>query len=288
MLTTPSDDARARYLELLRLTLTRAMVGDEFATLHPNRKNRKAVRLWNKLRDELRSELGEERGSEVRLVLPVEFDPEQRAVGRDLWSATAETMVGLRRLENLGELVTRCVEEGVPGDVIETGVWRGGALIYAKAVLDVLGDTERTVWVADSFQGLPQPSPDDYPEDAGDEHWTREELAVSADQVRANFERYGLLDDRVRFLEGWFKDTLPDAPIEQLAVARLDGDMYESTIQALDALYHRISPGGYVIIDDFGAVPACREAVEDFRRDHDIQAELVEIDWTGVYWRKDR
>ena len=69
-------------------------------------------------------------------------------------------------------------------------------------------------------------------------------LAVSEAEVRANFQRYGLLDDQVRFLPGWFKDTLHDAPIERIAVLRLDGDLYEATIQALDALYPRLSPPG--------------------------------------------
>ena len=82
-------------------------------------------------------------------------------------------------------------------------------------------------------------------------------LAVPEEEVKANFRRYGLLDDQVRFLPGWFKDTLQDAPIDRIAVLRLDGDLYESTIQALDALYPRVSPGGFCIIDDYLAVKAC-------------------------------
>ncbi len=109
---------------------------------------------------------------------------------------------------------------------------------------------------------------------------------MSEEEVRANFERYGLLDEQVRFLKGFFQDTLADAPIEQLAVVRLDGDMYESTIVALDALYPKLSVGGYLIVDDWGAVPGCRQAVEDYRRDHGITEPIVEIDWTGVYWQR--
>jgi O-methyltransferase len=90
----------------------------------------------------------------------------------------------------------------------------------------------------------------------------------------------------VVFLKGWFKDTLPTAPIERLAVLRLDGDMYSSTIEALTSLYPKLSPGGFCIIDDYGAIAGCKQAVDDFRREQGITAELQPVDWTGRYWRK--
>lgn len=211
-------------------------------------------------------------------------DLEARAVGRD-WPVYAETMIGLRRLENLQNCIVRVLEEDVPGDLIETGVWRGGACIFMRGVLKAFGDTRRTVWVADSFQGLPRPDAARYPADTEDPHWIFSELAVSLDMVRANFNRYGLLDDKVQFLVGWFRDTLPSAPMSQLAILRVDGDMYESTILALRSLYPKVTPGGYVIIDDYGALASCRQAVTDFRNEFAIQAEFQPIDWTGVFWR---
>jgi len=152
-------------------------------------------------------------------------------------------------------------------------------------VLEAHGDDTRTVWVADSFRGLPPPNVVDYPADADDLHHIVTGLRVGVDAVKANFRRYGLLDDHVQFLEGWFKDTLPAAPIDRLAVMRLDGDMYESTMQALDALYPKLSPGGYCIIDDY-VLKGCRRAVDEFRERHRISEPLQFIDWTGVYWRK--
>ena len=104
--------------------------------------------------------------------------------------------------------------------------------------------------------------------------------------MQGNFRRYDLLDEQVQFLKGWFSDTLPTAPIDKLAVLRLDGDMYASTMDALDALYDKVSPGGYVIVDDYGAVPACAKAIHDYRDAHGVKDELVEIDWASVYWRK--
>ena len=212
-------------------------------------------------------------------------DLEARRTGRD-HPPTAETMIGLERLENLRETVGTVVREEVPGDLIETGVWRGGACILMRAVLLALGDEGRTVWVADSFRGLPRPS-GRYAADEGDPLWTWEHLAVSEDDVRRNFARYGLLDDRVRFLAGWFSDTLQRAPIERLAVLRLDGDMYESTIDALDALYPKVSPGGFVIVDDYGGPAGCRPAVEDYRRAHGIAEPICAVDWTCVMWRRE-
>ncbi|MDG1368498.1 MAG: TylF/MycF/NovP-related O-methyltransferase [Acidimicrobiales bacterium] len=211
--------------------------------------------------------------------------PEIRAEGRD-WPATAETMVGRRRLDNVRLAVETVLAEGVPGDLIETGVWRGGVTILMRGILEAWENPDRQVWVADSFEGLPAPNVVDYPDDEGHDLSGVTTLMVNAHQVRANFDRYGLLDDRVRFLEGWFADTLAPAPIEQLAVLRLDGDLYESTMDALVPLYDKVSSGGFVIVDDYGAWEPCRRAVENFRAERGITDEIHEIDWTGVYWRK--
>jgi len=173
----------------------------------------------------------------------------------------------------------------VPGDFIETGVWRGGATIFMRAILQAYR-SDRTVWVADSFAGLPPPNAAQYPQDAGDWLHTRPELAVSLDEVRANFARSGLLDEQVRFLPGWFRETLPDAPIERLAVLRLDGDMYESTMDALRALYPKLSVGGYCIIDNYGAMESCQQAIHDYRREHGITDTIHTVDWTGAYWKR--
>ena len=100
-----------------------------------------------------------------------------------------------------------------------------------------------------------------------------------------NFKRYGLMDSRVRFCAGWFRDTLPTIPIRRLALLRVDCDMYESTLLTLRSLYPKLSPGGYVIIDDYGALASCRQAVTDFRKEFDIDVEPRQIDWTGVFWQ---
>lgn len=219
------------------------------------------------------------------LATPRRIDPIARDLGR-IWppSPMAHSMIGRKRLDNIQHCLTAVLADGVQGDLIETGVWRGGATIFMRGCLLAFCDEGRTVWVADSFEGLPPPSPD-HLADAGDIHHTIPELAVSLEQVKNNFERYGLLDGRVRFLKGWFKDTLPTAPVSSLSIMRLDGDMYGSTMDALDALYSKLSPGGFVIIDDY-CLPPCRQAVADFRDARGIRDEIVDIDETGAYWRK--
>jgi O-methyltransferase len=212
-------------------------------------------------------------------------DAGKRDDGND-WPPTAETMVGHRRLTNVRSCVESVLADEIPGDLIETGVWRGGVTILMRGILAAWAVTDRRVWVADSFRGLPAPDADAYPADVGHDLSGIATLAVSVDQVRANFARYDLLDDQVQFLEGWFRNTLASAPIERLAVLRLDGDLYESTMDALEALYPKLSAGGYVIVDDYGAWEPCRKAVDDYRRAHDITDEIVPVDWTGVYWRR--
>jgi O-methyltransferase len=276
--TTPAT-LEAMYLDLLKRCLTRSSFGP-----HYHKYDFPAGTMRHALFEPVRRGLA---SRNLEIVRNHTADPSVRLEGRD-WPADAETMIGMKRLDNVQACVTDAVRNGVPGDLIETGVWRGGAVILMRAVLKALGDTRRVVWAADSFQGLPRPDAERYPADAADRHWSFAPLAVSVDEVKRNFERYGLLDDQVRFLVGWFKDTLPTAPIEKLAVARLDGDMYESTMDALEALYPKLSVGGYLIVDDYGWVPGCKQAVDDYRGRHDIGDALRTIDWSGVFWQRSR
>jgi O-methyltransferase len=210
-----------------------------------------------------------------------------RENGQD-WPLIAHTMIGMKRLDNLQYCVENVIAENIPGDLIETGVWRGGAAMFMRAMLKAYGVIDRRVLVADSFEGLPAPNPLQFPQDVDDRHYENAYLAVSLEEVRANFERYGLLDEQVVFIKGWFRDTLPCVATDSLAVLRLDGDMYESTWDALTNLFPKLSLGGYIIVDDYKVVPGCRAAVEDFRRQQGIVDQIHEIDWAGVYWRRTR
>lgn len=257
--------ARALYLDLMRRSLLDAIyLRPELIPVAPKGRLKGAV-----------TSFVERRG--MKLVRQRHVNSQERAEGKD-WPYHAHTMIGVERLRNIQTCVEDVIHSEVPGDLIETGVWRGGAAIFMRAVLKAYDISDRTVWVADSFQGLPPPDADRYPADAGLSFHEYEELAVPLEEVRENFNRYGLLDDQVEFLEGWFRDTLPTAPIEELAVMRLDGDYYESTWDALSNLYPKLSTGGYVIIDDYQLIEACRAAVDDFRRENAIIDELRTVD----------
>lgn len=264
------------YLDLLKKSLTRTLSGEQFAPIGPLSKGFRS-NAYRAIRKLLTSR-------QLELVRKGRFDPKQRAEGLD-WPFEGETMVGLRRLDNLQFCIKDVVDRGVVGDLIETGAWRGGAAIFMRAVLKVCRSTDRRVWVADSFAGLPKPDPT-IPQDRGDRHWTFDHLAVSLGEVKENFRKYGMLDDQVQFLAGWFSETLPSAPIDRLAILRLDGDMYQSTMDALRPLYPKLSAGGYVIVDDYGAVAGCRAAVDDYRTEFQIGEEPEWIDGSSVYWQR--
>lgn len=263
------------YLDLVIKCVSRHGFERGFRTHLPEKRFRAAV--W-RIAERALSRRG------ITLARISSYDVEMLREGRD-WSDEAETMIGLKRLENIRDCATSVIEDDIPGDFIETGVWRGGACILMRAVLAAHAVSDRSVWLADSFRGLPPPS-GAHAADDGDLHHTFKHLAISQRAVEENFDRYGLLDDQVRFLAGWFSETLPTAPIDRLALLRLDGDMYESTMDALTALYPKLSAGGYAIVDDFGCIPACKAAVTDYRAAHGITDEIETIDWTGVYWRK--
>ncbi len=222
------------------------------------------------------------RGYKILRTAP--FDAQARALGKD-WPSIGYSMVGLKRLDNLQSCVETVLHENVPGDLLEAGVWRGGSCILMRAILKLYGVTDRTVWLADSFQGLPAPSLE------ADRRYDLSAsvfpvLAVSQDEVEAAFRRFDLLDDQVTFLQGWFKDTLAGAPVSKLAVLRMDGDLYESTMDIFNALYHKVSAGGFVIVDDYHALDPCKQAVHDFRNRAGVTEPIEEIDGTGVFWRK--
>lgn len=202
------------------------------------------------------------------------------------WPAHAETMIGLKRLNNLEYCYNLVKSQNIKGDLLEAGVWRGGASIFMAALLKTNGDKNRKVWLADSFKGLPKPNPNQYPMDQNDPLHKMEELAVSSTKVKENFMKYDLWSDQVRFIEGFYKDTLPVCEVDQLSILRLDCDTYESTLTALTYLYPKLITGGFVIVDDYNAFESCKAAVMDYCKQYNIQPKIIEIDQEAVYWQK--
>lgn len=192
------------------------------------------------------------------------------------------TMIGYARLTNIEYLIHEVLSHNIEGDLIETGVWRGGACIFMAKLLKQW-KSDKKVYVADSFEGLPKPD-EKYLHDKGDYHHAIDFLSVSLETVKDNFKKHGLLKGVV-FVKGWFKDTLHKLK-NKFSIIRLDGDMYESTLDALTALYPLLSVNGYCIIDDFFAVNGCQQAVIYYMQQHNITSTIIDIDGTGVYWQK--
>jgi O-methyltransferase len=224
------------------------------------------------------------RGLNLLLVRTNRFDAELRDRGLD-WPLFGFTMTGRRRLDALHFCVEDVLDNRIPGDFAETGVWRGGSVILMRALLRAHNVTDRVVWCADSFEGMPVPNETDKQISASANFSDRAYLNVSLEDVKKNFERFGLLDEQVRFLKGWFSETLPIAPIKELALLRLDGDLYESTRDALIHLYDKVSPGGSVIIDDYNSWEGCRLAVDEFRKNRGISQPMTAIDPQSILWK---
>jgi O-methyltransferase len=264
------------YLDLMKKVLTRALTanGMERHTIQPVGPKSWLLHRFNQLAHRV--------GLEAVRLTPscaeeyLESGDQARNRVED-----AETMLGTRQLDHMQRCIADVLARNIPGDLIEAGVWRGGMTIFMKAVLKGYQVTDRKVWVADSFAGLPEI-------DCQHEtfEWKRGDMAISLETVRNNFARYGLLDDQVVFLKGFFSETLPAAPIRQLSILRVDADLYESTTDVLRSLYSALSVGGYAIFDDYQNLPDCRRAIDEFRRDHGITEEICRIDKRAVCWQK--
>jgi hypothetical protein len=196
-------------------------------------------------------------------------------------------MIGRRRLRQLRLACEGILVRGVPGDFVETGVWRGGACILMQGVLSMYGALNRRVWLYDSFSGLPVPDIMNYPQDRNSKFHEYNELSITVENVINNFKKFSLLDGNVKIVKGWFKDTLPNSEVKKISLLRLDGDLYQSTMEGLINLYHKVSLGGIVIVDDYHVVDECKEAVHDFLRNEKIvDLQIHEIDDVGVFWKK--
>ena len=291
----PSLSPERRYLDLLRKSLVNDLYMENearllyvFTCLHAGLPvESEAVRRIDKAHPELLEKMWtmRETGGPWWTVQLPNKDGSIKTVNMRNVVEFSHSMIGRKRLLNIEQCLDRVREDNIPGDLIETGVWRGGATVLMRGYLAIYGMHGRNVWVADSFEGLPAPS---HPADAGLDFSASVApiLAVSLEQVRAVFERYGLLDDQVKFVKGWFKDTLSNAPIEKLALLRLDGDLYESTMDSITPLYDKVVAGGFVLVDDYGDFEPCRRAIDEFRAARGIRDPIEKIDWAGVYWRK--
>lgn len=272
-----SERLRERYLNLLKAALTNLIYPEHELRIELLEQEGAKPDLPRQMRD-IRY-----RGAELFEDLVA-----HKADGR-VWRGKAtrfsHTMIGLRRLQNLEWCAGQIFDGGIEGDFLEAGVCQGGAAIFLRALQVAHGQDWRRTWVADSFEGLPKPT-SEFDEGYELHEEAQPWLAASLTAVQDNFRSYDLLSEQVRFLPGWFADSLAEAPVEGLAILRIDADLYSSTRDVLEALYDKVVPGGFVIIDDYHVFPNCRRAVDEFRSERGVGDPLIRIDWTAVFWRK--
>jgi len=188
------------------------------------------------------------------------------------------TLATVGLLNHLQTILEDVLNNDIPGDFVETGVWRGGQTILMRAVLDAAADATRHVWVCDSFEGVPAPRAGGKQDASVDEtvEWEPGLYNASLETVQSNFRRFGLLDDRVHFVKGHFVTTMRTIEVQRISVLRLDADTWDATMDVLQALYDRVSEGGYIIIDDFHLTGA-RGATLEFRHLQGITDPLLPV-----------
>jgi len=203
---------------------------------------------------------------------------------------SAYTMTSVERMLALYEAVRHVVRSGIPGDFVECGVWRGGSSMLAALVLDRLGDAERRLYLYDTFAGMPEPGELDVDVlgQSAHPHWQSEQRGdvnewcySSLEEVRRNLRSTGFPAERVSLVEGRVEETIPATAPETIAVLRLDTDWYESTLHELKHLYPRLSPGGVLIVDDYGHWAGARAAVDQYFAELADPPLLNRVDYTG-------
>ncbi|MEM7625772.1 MAG: TylF/MycF/NovP-related O-methyltransferase [Planctomycetota bacterium] len=216
-----------------------------------------------------------------------DLDP---AFGPIYESAKPYTMTSLERMYGVYQAVKHAVRAGLPGDIVECGVWKGGSSMVAALTLLELGETDRTLWLYDTFEGMTEPGNGDvdFSGEAARDRMRRDGLSDPGewcrsplDAVRQAMASTGYPEDRVRYVRGRVEDTLPDIAPAQLAVLRLDTDWYASTRHELVHLFPRLVRGGVLLIDDYGHWQGCRRAVDEYLADQDVAMLLARQDYTG-------
>lgn len=201
------------------------------------------------------------------------------------------TMTSVDRRYALWQGVRHISQQGIAGDVVECGVWRGGSTMLAALTLLDLGERDRTLWLYDTFEGMSEPTEHDVSVDGASmvQEWSSHRGQTedpvfaygSLDEVRATMARTAYPADRLRFVPGKVEDTIPATLPGPIALLRLDTDWYESTKHELEHLWPLLAPGGVIIVDDYGHWAGARQAVDGYFAGRSDAPLLTRIDYTG-------
>jgi hypothetical protein len=177
-----------------------------------------------------------------------------------------QSMTGPERLYGLYDAVRYVHARKIPGSIVECGVWRGGSSMMAALTLQQLGDTSRDLYLYDTFTGMSAPTEHDVDINGrtAESRWREGWVAASLEDVQANMRSTGYPQERITYVRGMVEETIPETIPDQIALLRLDTDFYESTAHELEHLYPRLTPGGVLIVDDYGNWQGARKAVDEY------------------------
>jgi hypothetical protein len=219
---------------------------------------------------------------------PQDFTPHHISV---ITEVTPYTLTSPERIFSLMEAVTHVTRQKIPGTIVECGVWRGGSMMATALTLRSLNCADRDLYLFDTFEGMTKPVDMDIDAsgNAAIDEFTREQLGedsssicyASLNEVKSAMASTGYNKDRIHFIRGKVEETIPSQAPESIALLRLDTDFYESTRHELEYLFPRLSPGGILIVDDYGAWQGARKATDEFIARHAPGLFLSRIDDTG-------
>ena len=202
------------------------------------------------------------------------------------------SLVGWQGMEATYDCTRKVLERRIPGDLVECGVAQGGSALLIAMVNKHFGDSSRQIWLFDSYEGLPDPTPDDFKEGRTGSHirpLPKGSCLGTIEEVsRLLFTENGLNPKVIRMEKGWFQDTLPViAPkIGSISLLRLDGDWYESTLVCLNFLFSKVSTGGFVILDDYFTCHGCKKATDEFLAAHSKNYPIIPDGRGGAFFEK--
>ncbi len=228
----------------------------------------------------------EDRPQDGQPSFPMDFDEEDKQLYRRV---ALYTMTTPPRIYALVRAVEYVVARGVPGALVECGVWRGGSMMAVALTLQRLGATDRDLYLFDTFAGMTPPTDEDVRQTGeraadllADESREADVWAVaSLDEVREAVLDVGYPHERIHFVQGPVEETLPAHAPTEIALLRLDTDWYASTKHELVHLYPRLGRGGVLIVDDYGFWQGARQAVDEYMSENRVSLLLNRIDHTA-------
>ncbi len=202
------------------------------------------------------------------------------------------SLVGWQGMEATYDCTKKVLEEKTLGALVECGVAQGGSALLIALVNQKFGDGTRRLWLFDSYEGLPEPTPEDFKNGKTGEHvrpLPKGSCLGTIEEVsRLLFDQHSLGRRDIELVKGWFQDTLPQTrgKVGPIALLRLDGDWYESTKVCFDMMFDQVSEGGFVILDDYFTCYGCKRATDEFLQARGKNYPIIPDGRGGAYFQK--